>query len=362
MERKNCDQCGTEFTARANQRFHSRTCQLDSYRGTKPEESRRRERTGFAWDPIRQAQEVKVKLPKREKQSLLLHDWKTAAIIPDIQFGYHWTTDGMDPFHSEEALAVMREIVVQERPNKSIFLGDVVDLPMFGKFRQYPSFVNTLQPTLDRAHEEIAIVSECSDETEYLSGNHDERIHNAVIDNLFAAAGVRVARKQSEPGDGFPALSIPNLLRLPELGVKYVGAYPAGATYLNDELACIHGRLLGNKKRSAAQEVVEDERVSVIFGHTHRASMSWKTRNTRGAARYTVAYSPGCLCRVDGTVPSTRGGIDVFGRPIKSWEDWRNGMAIVRYTDDGKFHIEDIPIIEGWAMRDSGEQYGNNVT
>lgn len=360
---KNCEQCDLEFEARGpGNRFHSRTCQVDHYRGVEKKESIRRRETGFAWDPMKAAKPVKVTLPKPAKKAELLKDWKTAAIIPDTQFGYHWTQDGLDPFHCERSLGVTREIIIQERPDVSIFLGDVVDLPMFGRFRQYPSFVNTLQPTLDRAHEEIYLVSEASKETRYMSGNHDERIHMFIVDNMFAAAGIRAAKKQTEPGNGWPALSIQNLLRLPELGVEYIGAYPAGATYLNDELACIHGRLLGNKKRSAAQEVVEDERVSVIFGHTHRASMARKTQNTRGAGRYTVAYSPGCLCRVDGTVPSTRGGIDVFGRPIKSWENWQNGMAIVRYDDNGRFHIEDIPIIEGWAMRDSGEEYVSDAT
>lgn len=356
---KQCEQCDVSFEAKNEQnRFCGRTCQVDKYRGTKAEESRRRRETGFAWDPIREAQPIKVKVPSAPKSVALLSDWKTAAILPDVQFGYHWTEDGLDPYHDERALTITREVLVQERPDVTVFLGDVLDEPMFGKFRQYPSFVHTFQPTLDRAHEEIAVAAELSKEVRYLSGNHDERLHLATVDNLFAAAGLRVARKRSEPGeDTWPALSVPNLLRLPELGVEYVGAYPAGATYLNDSLACIHGRLLGNKKRSAAQEVVEDERVSVIFGHTHKRSMAAKTRNARGAAHYTVAYSPGCLCRNDGSVPSTKGGVDVFGKPIKSFEDWQQGMAVVRYNDNGKFHIEDIPIIDGWAMRDSGQIY-----
>ncbi len=355
---KNCEQCGIEFDAKSAQhRFHNRNCQLDNLRGTKKEESLRRAQTGFAWDPIREAKPVKIKLPAAKSGTPLLADWKTAVILPDIQFGFHWTEDGLDPYHDERALKIAREILVQERPDLTVLLGDVLDLPMFGKFRQYPSFVHTLQPTIDRAHEEIAVAAECSKEVRYLSGNHDERLHFSAVDNMFHAAGVRQARKATEPGEeSWPALSVPSLLRLPELKVKYIGAYPAGATYLNDSLACIHGRLLGNKKRSAAQEVVEDERVSVIFGHTHRASMARKTRNSRGAAHYTVAYSPGCLCRVDGTVPSTRGGIDVFGKPIKAWEDWQQGVAVVRYHDK-KFHIEDIPIIEGWAMRDTGQIY-----
>lgn len=360
---KNCEQCDKEFEAKSvNNRFHSRTCQVDKLRGTSPEESRRRAETGYAWDPMRAATPVKVKVASpKYNPSPLLHDWRTAAILPDIQFGFHWTEDGLDPYHDEDALAITREILEQERPDLTVFLGDLLDLPMFGKFRQYPSFVHTLQPTIQRAHEEIAVAAELSKEVRYLSGNHDERLHMATVDNLFAAAGLRMAKKRSEPGENnWPALSVPSLLRLPELGVEYVGAYPAGATYLNDSLACIHGRLLGNKGRSAAQAVVEDERVSVIFGHTHKASMSRKQRQGRGAAHNTVAYSPGCLCRTDGTVPSTKGGMDPFGRPVKSFEDWQQGMAIVRYEPDGKkFHIEDIPIIDGWAMRSDGQQYGS---
>lgn len=352
-----CDQCESDFSPKSStNKFCCRECQVDKLRGAKKEESRRRKDTGFAWDPVRDAKRVTVKIPPRPQTVPLVGGWKTAAILPDIQFGYHWTEDGLDPYHCERSLKICREILEQERPDLTILLGDVLDLPMFGKFRQYPAFVHTLQPTLDRAHEELAIIAGLSEEVRYLSGNHDERLHLSTIDNLFAAAGIRQAKKQSEPGDAWPALSIPNLLRLPELHVKYVGAYPAGATYINDELACIHGRLLGNKKRSAAQEVVEDERVSVIFGHTHRASMARKTRNGRGHATYTVAYSPGCLCRVDGTVPSTKGGVDVFGKPVKSFEDWQNGMGIVRYHADGRFNIEDIPIIEGWAMR-GGQEY-----
>ena len=356
---KKCEQCENEFEAKSAQnRFCSRECQVDKLRGTKAEESKRRRETGFAWDPVREAKAVKIKVPAPAKPLTLLADWKTAVIIPDVQFGFHWTEDGLDPFHDERCLKIGREVLTQERPDVTIFLGDVLDLPMLGKFRQYASFVHTLQPTLDRAHEEVAVAAELSGGVRYLSGNHDERIHSATVDNLFAAAGIRAAKKRSEPGENnWPALSVPNLLRLPELGVEYVGAYPAGATYLNDELACIHGRLLGNKRRSAAQEVVEDERVSVIFGHTHKSSMARKTRNTRGAGLQTVAYSPGCFCRTDGSVPSTRGGVDVWGRPVKSFEDWQQGLAVVRYHDNGKFHIEDIPIIDGWAMRDSGQIY-----
>lgn len=319
----------------------------------KPEMSLRRKKTGYAWEPVKPALLIKVVAPKTVKKS---GNWKTALILPDPQFGYQWSTEGLAPYHDERSLSIMRQIARDERPDLTIWLGDVLDLPFFSRFKQYPSFVHTFQPTLDRAYQEIAITNELSGEVRYISGNHDERLHNAVIDNLTAAAGIRKAKKIG-PGDEYPALSIQNLLRLDEMNVEYVGAYPAGATYINDNLAAIHGRKLGNKKRSAAQEVVEDERVSVIYGHTHHRALAAKTRNSRGTAKYNVAYSPGCLCRIDGIVPGTNTGIDVFGDPIKSFADWQQGVGIVRYEEgDGRFVIEDIPIFD----QSDGTQWANH--
>lgn len=357
-----CNQCEDDFDAKSiNHMYCTRACQVDHLRGVKPEMSLRRKKTGYAWEPVKAARKVVISIPKATSKPL--SNWKTALILPDPQFGYHWSTEGLDPYHDERSLSIVRQIARDERPDLAIWLGDVLDLPMFSRFKQFPSFAHTFQPTLDRAHEEIAVIAELCGESRYISGNHDERLHNAVVDNLSAAAGVRVAKRSTEPGDEWPALSIPNLLALPDLGVEYVGAYPAGATYINDNLAAIHGRKLGNKKRSAAQEVVEDERVSVIYGHTHHRALAAKTRNSRGAAKYNVAYSPGCLCRIDGIVPGTNTGIDPFGNYIRSFADWQQGVGIIRYEEgDGRFVIEDIPIFDQtdgtqWASHRGTDYY-----
>ncbi len=176
------------------------------------------------------------------------------------------------------------------------------------------------------------------------------------MDNAREAFGLR--RAGATP-DEWPDLSVPHLLRFDDLGIKYVGAYPAGASYINDTLACIHGKRIGNRNRTAAQLVVEDEHVSVIYGHTHKKALAGKTRNSRGAPRFVEAYSPGCLCRIDGAVPSAKGGVDVFGRPIVSWEDWQQGVGVVRYTES-QHKIEHVDIIEGWAMH-RGAEFTTNV-
>jgi hypothetical protein len=57
-----------------------------------------------------------------------------------------------------------------------------------------------------------------------------------------------------------------------------------------------------------------------------------------------MAASPGCLARVDGSVPSTKQGLDLDGRPLNRSEDWQLGMAIVVLGEDGHFDYEQVRI------------------
>lgn len=301
--------------------------------------------TGPEWPVVDAARPVSVRVPKRTMgPTLLKNGWRTALLIPDPQIGFRRMSDGsLDPFHDERALYIAMQIAEAERPNVIAWTGDFLDFaPMSTKFRREPGFALTTQPGLDAGYAYLAIAAELCESQFMLSGNHDIRLQNMVIDNAQAAFGLRPGG--SAP-DTWPDLSVQRLLRMDEVNCEYVGAYPAGARYLNDNLAVIHGAALGNKMRTAAQMVVDEERVSVLHGHTHRRAMAAKTRNSRGEAKHSVAYSPGCTCRTDGAVPSTRSQIDAFGRPVTIFEDWQNGVGVIRYEEgDGRFHIEDVPI------------------
>jgi hypothetical protein len=65
-----------------------------------------------------------------------------------------------------------------------------------------------------------------------------------------------------------------------------------------------------------------------------------------------MAASPGCLARIDGAIPSTRGGVDLDGRPLVRHENWQQGLGVVMYEDDGdhKFSYECMAIYSGWGM------------
>ena len=178
-----------------------------------------------------------------------------------------------------------------------------------------------------------------------LGGNHDNRLELAVARNTMSALRLR----QANAPESWPVLSIPFLLRLEELNVKYVGSYPAGRIKLAEAhgeqtpLYALHGEKLDMKKQATS------ERQSTIQGHTHHVSMHCETYEIDGQPQQVQSWSLGCLCRIDGAVPSTKGGTDEFGRPYKRQESWQHAVAVLSETEDG-WWLEPIMIHEGKAF------------
>jgi hypothetical protein len=55
-------------------------------------------------------------------------------------------------------------------------------------------------------------------------------------------------------------------------------------------------------------------------------------------------------------VPSTKGGTDLWGRPIRSVEDWQQGIAVIDFEPgDGRFTYHNIAIHSGWAFHNGKE-------
>lgn len=281
---------------------------------------------------------TKAKRPARGK-------YRTAVILPDPQIGFRrdLLTGDLDPFHDETAMDVALQITASLRPDEIVNLGDLLDFAEFSRFEIEPGFALTTQPTIDRSHrflaEQRAIAPEAR--IRLLEGNHDRRAAKQIIANAKAAFGLR----RAECPDEWPVMSIPYLLRLADLGVEYVEGYPAGIAWINERIACVHG------ERLKVERVVDDERVSIIQGHIHRIERQHKTRRAFHGPRHTLAASPGCLCRIDGAVPSTKGSTDSNGRAIMRPEDWQQGLAVVTFLPgDAPFTVELVPIHEGVAI------------
>lgn len=301
--------------------------------------------TGPAWPVVDRVARLPVKIPgptRRKKTEL-----RRAVILPDVQIGYRRDIDSgdLDPFHDERAIAAALRVVQKVEPDIVVHLGDMLDFASFGVYEQEASFSLTVQPALDRAHRFLAEVATAAPGARQLllEGNHDRRLQRSIVRNALAAFGIR---KANAP-ESWPVLSVPYLLRLDELGVEYVGGYPAGIVWINDRLACIHGSKVRSSGSTAAAVVASDTH-SIVFGHVHRIEMTYRTRLARNGSHTSVAASPGCLCRVDGSVPSVKGSTDPLGRPIPTVENWQQGLCVVSYEEgDGPFTLEIVPIEDG---------------
>lgn len=302
---------------------------------------------GPAWPVVQQAAPTVV---KPVKANPVKRDTKVTVILPDPQIGYRRMSDGqMLATHDEVAIDVALQITAKIRPDKIVNLGDTLDLPEWSsKFLVLPEFVLTTQPTIDYAHTFLAKQRAIAPEAEIymLGGNHDNRLGIAIAKNAMAAMRLRRANAPEE----WPLLSIPYLLRLEDIGVNYMGAYPAGRIQITNggngitPLWAIHGEKLDVVK------VAKSERQSFVQGHIHRIAMHMETFEYRGDPETVVAFSPGCLCRIDGFVPSTKSGEDEWGIPFKRWENWQQGMAVVTEFPDGYWTAEIVPIHHGKAL------------
>jgi len=308
---------------------------------------------GPAWPPVQPG--PVVKLPKRVSGRLKqAGNWNTAVILPDIQAGYYRSaTNDLEPIHDEKALAVALQIVADVKPDLIVMVGDNADLCEFGKYRQTPAYARTTQATIDRLTLLLAQLRDAAPSARivWLEGNHEARLPNMILDNMAAAYGLR---KGNIP-DGWPVLSIPYLCRFSDYQIEYLPGYPASSFWINERLKVIHGDKVASGG-STAHKYLATEKVSVIYGHVHRREYAARTRTDFDGPKEIMAASPGCLARIDGAVPSTKGGTDLDGRPVVRHEDWQQSIALVDYEPgDGRFTYTNIAIHDGWAMHNNRE-------
>lgn len=289
-----------------------------------------------------------VKLPAR-KPTKTFSGWRNCAVLPDMQIGYYRGVDGqLHTTHDEQAIKVALDIVKDANPTLVVLVGDNLDLPEMSKYRLTAPYQQTTQATIDRATTLCFEIREAAPEARivWLAGNHEERLPRYLIDNASAAFGLR---RGSTP-ESWPVMSVPYLCRLDESNVEYLPGYPASHIWITENLKVIHGDKVASGG-STAHKYLATQKVSVIYGHIHRREWAERTRDDHDGPSTILAASPGCLARIDGAVPSTKGGVDLDGRPIRQHEDWQQGLAIIPHDPEtNKFCYEQIAIHDGWAM------------
>jgi hypothetical protein len=306
---------------------------------------------GPKWPVIHPAKPVRLPSRPVVKRPADRGNWLRAMVWPDVQLGYFRSASGeLEPIHDEAAIDVALQITRYVNPDHVALVGDNLDLVELGKYRVTPAYQLTTQPTIDRGGLLAAQLRQAAPNglIQWLAGNHEERLPNYILDNARAAFGLRRANAP----DSWPLMSVPELLRLDEHGVQYLPGYPASCIWLNERLKIEHGsRVTSNG--STAYKYLNAEKVSIIYGHIHRREWAEITRDDHDGPRTILAHSPGCLCRIDGAVPSTKGGTDLDGRPIVRHENWQQGITVIDFEPgDGRFAIHPIPIHDGWARWD----------
>lgn len=300
------------------------------------------------WEPVRPAQPVSVKAtPTTAPRSL--QGYTTTALLMDNQIGYTETDDGrIINFGDERAMAAALAVLRAANPHEVVWGGDVIDLAAQSRHAQHPGFARMTQRAIDRTGKHLSEVRCILPKSKmwYFEGNHDMRLQTYILQNAMAAAGLRRAGKPDLP----PAMSMENLLGLDELDITYVGGYPAGELWLGDDTVIIHGYSSGGRGSTAAKYL--DDRygtANVGFGHTHRQEMLTRRANVKGEPVTRFGFNPGTLCRIDGAVPSVKGGIDPNGVPVEVTENWTQGIALHHRRKGQPSIVELVPISDGVA-------------
>ena len=310
---------------------------------------------GPEWPVVTQG--PKYNVPKKKSRSRKTKGWETAVILPDIQMGYYKKSleqnAELEPIHDEAALSVALKLVEDVNPDRVVMLGDNLDFAEFGKYLTAPTFKQLTQATIDRATLLCAQVRTAAPNAKitWIAGNHEARLARYIQSNAEAAFGLTRGKLHDELRDNWPVLSVPNLCRMDDFGVDYLPGYPESFIALNENLIIRHGDRV-NSNSSTTTKYLNDAHKSVIYGHIHRVEVAYRTRVSESGPRTIMAASPGCLCRIDGAVPSVKSGADEFGRPLmQGAENWQQGLALVQYQPKGVgeewFNYEQMWIYNG---------------
>lgn len=309
--------------------------------------------SGPEWPVIQQAAAVQVNITDRPAKPV--RGMKLALKGADTQIGYRRLADGsLDPFHDQAAMDVFVQAALKMQPDKIQILGDFLDLASQGRFAQEAAFAQTTQEALNTGHAFLAkLRAACPDaEIIVIEGNHDKRMQNFIEANAVAAFGL----KRAGLPESWPVMSLPYLLRLDELNVQYVDAYPAATDWDNDTTRNIHGTKANSRGSTTSQYVFELPHLNTWAGHTHRVEITYRSvTGARGKAVESYSANPGCLCRVDGAVPSVNGAIGADGTPARIVENWQQGFGIAYYNDTESWpHVyrirNGVAIIDGQEL------------
>lgn len=267
---------------------------------------------------------------------------KVALLLPDPQVGFYGF-DQVTTTHDRAAMSIALQIASDLKPDVVVAMGDWLDLAEFSdRFPRPPEHMQKTNLALAEGAWWLNQYGSFARERVFMDGNHEKRIEKKMIKEAPEAWTLRIQGRKDMPR----ILSMQNLLGLDSLGYETVEAYPNGEYWLNDKVRIKHGENARSQPGATAQAVLKNSVVTQIFGHIHRVELVSKVIRERNSFYNVYGFSPGALCKIDGSVP---GAVSV--------PDWQQGFGIVTYDPDSTYHNITPIIIENGKASFRGKLY-----
>jgi hypothetical protein len=238
--------------------------------------------------------------------------------------------DQQIPFHDPAATELTLQWLEINQPEFGVLTGDTMDLGNISRHKDNPEWDAPVQECVDASYRYLRNLVEASPSTRWvkLLGNHDERIRSELLLRAERLYGVTPAPTEEDPNPS-EAFSVRRLLHLDTLGIDLIepnGGYQNAQHSIADKLVVRHGWLTGANAPLKTLQAID---FSVIFGHTHRQSITKRTIHDQdGQIHEQVAVETGCLCRIEG-------GLGYAVDP-----SWQKGFATATIWDSGGFNVE----------------------
>lgn len=236
-----------------------------------------------------------------------LHTAERIVILSDVHI----------PHHDKEALATALSIIKQEKPDRIILNGDVVDFSIistYGKNFDTPSLAHELSLIEDVVSRISAAAPRAS--ITYKFGNHENRYEYYIMRRAPELAVLDKIRLESLLGTtlkkGITFITEPIPIRL---GKLYV----------------LHGHEVGSRAGiNIAISVLRKTLANTIVGHWHKT----QTEIHRSVNNSVIGcWVTGCLCN-----------LKPRWLPVNNWN---HGLAIVHLRKNGTFDVRNHIIFNG---------------
>lgn len=236
----------------------------------------------------------------------------TRLVLPDVHI----------PFQDDELIDAWLGHVKTLQPDGIDIMGDLIDCYSLSRFDKNPARKADIQDEIDDARHLLLLTRkyagrEC--DIRYSEGNHENRLTRVLWGKTKELANLR-------------NLTIPELLKLKKLGIKYYSPLKPyqirGVWYLHGDIArkCNWSMTCGGM---GAKAVLQRIQGNVIIGHTHQMGDVFY-RAWDGLREGTEV---GCMCHFDLEY--------IVGIP-----QWQQGWAVVEYPPEGGHHVSLVRVQE----------------